>query len=161
MSKLSQRQVVAKVIAARNNGSKADPNAIDWTTPGRPYFAQVSGGEVQANIEKVYDGGARFPEVLPAPTEVGDLTVTRHYDPDIDGEPISYYRNKVGTARFDVNVFTIDTDGNQIGHTRSYANALLTNITEPEGDSSASAPATFALTFAIGQVTSVGVQGTT
>lgn len=160
MSKLSQRQVVAKVIAARSGGSKIDPSAPDWASPMRQYFAQVSGGEIQANIEKVYDGGARFPEVLPAPTEVGDLTVTRHYDPDIDGDPLIYYRDKVGTARFDVNVFTIDADGNQIGNTRSYANALLTNITEPEGDSSASAPATFALTFAIGQVTSVKVSGT-
>lgn len=158
MSKLSQRQVVAKVVAHRDgNGVATEP--FDWDTGltadglQRQYFAQVTGGSVQASVQKVYDGGSTFPEVLPAPIEVGDLTVTRHFDPDSDGAQIEYYRQRVGKARFDVNVYTLDADHQPIGKTRLYPNALLVNLTDPDGDASGGGPATFSLTFAISTVT--------
>jgi len=166
MAKLSQRQVVAQVkshidpVTGRKDGR-------DWWTDARPYFAQVNGGEVQSSVEKVYDGGSTFPEVLPAPIEVGDLTLTRHYDPgepgdeQSDGALLDYYRPRVGRARFDVNVYTIDADGNQIGYTRQYQNVLLVNITDPEGDSSAGGPATFSLTFAVSSVATSKAGGLT
>ena len=43
--KLSQRQIVAKIEASESSS----PNFIG-------YFAQVSGGEITAAVEKVYDG---------------------------------------------------------------------------------------------------------
>lgn len=147
MSKVSQRQIVAQVVpsATQPNTRTAPPNFAEGS---RAYFAQVSGGEVQASVEKVYDGGSSTPEVLPAPIEVGDITVTRHYDPDIDGPLVNVARPLVGKARYDISVFTLDAD-NQIlrGRTRVYARALLVNITEPEGDSSSGGPATFSMTF--------------
>lgn len=158
MPKLSQRQIVAKVLAHRDANGNVAPGAMDWTdgltAEGHPrhYFAQVNGGEVQASVEKVYDGGSTFPEVLPAPIEVGDLTVTRHFDTDSDGPQIEYYRSLVGKARFDVNVYTLDADNVPIGRTRLYRNVLLVNLTDPEGDSSAGGPATFSLTFAVSTV---------
>ena len=66
--KLSQRQIVGSI-----EGIGASPR-FDG------YFAQVSGGEVTAAVEKVYDGGERFPETLCAPADIGDITVTRHYE---------------------------------------------------------------------------------
>ena len=165
MSKLSQRQIVAEVLVHRDeNGVVYDPAAkdLDWNrglTPDgleRKYFAQVSGGEVRASVEKVYDGGSTFPETLPAPLEVGDLTVTRHFDPDSDGPQIAYFRSRVGRARFDVNVYTLDADFNPIGDTRLYRNALLVGLTDPDGDSSAGGPATFSLTFACSSVKVAG-----
>jgi len=165
MAKISQRQVVAMVLAHRENGVKSGP---DWTSPNRPYFAQVNGGEVQSSVEKVYDGGKIFPEVLPAPLEVGDLSVTRHFDPgygqdDPDGDAwrLDYYRSRVGRARFDVQVFSTDADGNLVGLTRQYENVLLVNITDPEGDSSAGGPATFSLTFAVSTVSTSNPGGLT
>lgn len=162
MAKISQRQVVAKVLAHRGpDGNKVDPGALDWTmgttASGEPreYFAQVSGGEIQASVEKVYDGGSTFPEVLPAPIEVGDLTLTRHFDADYetgDAKAMEYYRDRVGKARFDIAVYTLDADNQPIGKTRLYRNALLVNITEPDGDASAGGPATFSLTFAVSTV---------
>lgn len=154
MAKVSQRQIVAAVSpsATQPNTNVVPP---DFTTGSRRYFAQVTGGEVQASVEKVYDGGSTTPEVLPAPIEVGDLTVTRHYDPDSDGDLINAARPLVGKARYNVAVFTLDAD-NQIirGRTRVYPNTLLVNITEPEGDSSSGGPATYSLTFSCENVTS-------
>lgn len=147
MAKVSQRQVVAAIVPHT-------PQPDNQITPpswhaSRTYFAQVSGGEVQASVEKVYDGGSYSPEVLPAPIEVGDITVTRHYDPATDGAPIGQARPLVGKARYDVHVYTLDADLQVIqGLTRVYSNTLLVNITEPEGDSSSGGPATFSLTFA-------------
>ena len=159
MAKLSQRQVVAEVLA--HTDAAGIRQGRDWSTESRKYFAQVNGGEVQSSVEKVYDGGSTFPEVLPAPIEVGDITVTRHYDPDSDGELLDYYRPRVGRARFDVNIYTIDADGNKIGYTRQYQNVLLVNITDPEGDSSAGGPATFSLTFAVAAVATSRAGGLT
>jgi len=79
MAKISQRQVVAKVIPITGkNGDDETTNT--FTSTNRAYFSQVSGGEIQASVEKVYDGGQTFPEVLPSVIEVGDVTVTRHGD---------------------------------------------------------------------------------
>ena len=153
MAKISQRQIVAAVKPSQTQiNSQITPP--DFTASARRYFAQVSGGEVQASVEKVYDGGSTFPEALPAPIEVGDVTVTRHYDPEIDESLIARARTLVGKARYDISIFTLDAD-NQIlrGRTRVYPNTLLVNITEPEGDSSSGGPATFAMTFSCERVT--------
>lgn len=160
MAKISQRQVVAKVIALNGNGQSL-ASTYQFSNGGREYFAQVSGGEVQASVEKVYDGGAKFPDVVPAPIEVGDVTVTRHYDPDIDAPTISYYRDKVGTQRFRIEIYTLDADGNTVGYTRKYERCILVNISEPEGDSASGGPATFSLTFAVGRSTDARAAGET
>lgn len=160
MAKISQRQVVAKVIALNAAGAALADNK-QFSSVNRPYFAQVSGGEIQASVEKVYDGGATFPDVLPAPIEVGDVTVTRHYDPDEDAEIISQYRIQVGKQRFRVEVFTLDADGAVVGKTRKYEKCILVNITEPEGDSSSGGAATFSLTFAVGTTTDASAVGLT
>lgn len=110
MAKISQRQVVAKVIPITGkNGDDETTNT--FTSTNRAYFSQVSGGEIQASVEKVYDGGQTFPEVLPSVIEVGDVTVTRHYDPTDDAATISHYRDKVGKKYFRIEVLTLDADG--------------------------------------------------
>jgi hypothetical protein len=51
-------------------------------------------------------------------------------------------------------VYLTDCDITITGTDRIYVNALLVGITEPEGDASSGAPATFSLTFACQGVTS-------
>jgi len=160
MAKISQRQVVAKVIAIAGKGG-ADTTSNSFTSSTRTYFSQVSGGEIQASVEKVYDGGSTFPEVLPSVIEVGDVTVTRHFDTVIDAPVISYYRDKVGKQYFRVEILTLDADGNQTGYTRKYEDCILVNITEPDGDASSGGPATFSLTFSVSKSTDVAYTGTT
>jgi hypothetical protein len=153
MPKVSQRQVLASIVPVE---PQKHPK---WTGF---YFAQVSGGEITASVEKIYEGGKLRPTVLCAPSEVGDITLTAHYDDDrnqADGptgiaEKIASLRPLVGRAEYDLTVETFDCDLKVPGTDRVYARALLVGITEPDGDSSSGAPATFSLTFAISDVES-------
>jgi len=152
MAKTSQRQILADI-------APVDPNHPKWETFR---FAQVSGGEITASVEKIYEGGSKFPTVLCAPFEIGDITLTAHFDDDyVESDQASgiavklaALRPLVGQSYYNINVKTYDCDIVVIGTDRVYSNALLVGITEPEGDSSSGAPATFALTFAIQSVNS-------
>lgn len=150
MAKVSQRQVLA---------------TIDPVTTGAPKwnlfrFAQVSGGEITASVEKIYTGGSLFPTVLCAPYEIGDITLTAHYDDDVTNaddyngiaRKLQDLRSMVGKAYYNITVATYDCDIRLRGNDRIYNNALLVGLTEPDGDSSSGAPATFALTFSIQNV---------
>jgi hypothetical protein len=148
MAKAAQRQILAKISPVAN----ATPAGPAFA----PYFAQVSGGEVTASVEKIYLGGKLFPEVLPAPAEIGDITVTAHFDNDVTDVAgfLMDARQVVGRARYDVTIYATDTDFGVIqGASRNYPNCLLVGLTDPEGDSSSGAPATFALTFSVSSVT--------
>lgn len=154
--KLSQRQIVCSIVPE-------DDTSPSW---GEFLFAQVSGGEITAAVEKVYAGGDQFPSVLCAPYEIGDITVTAHMDsaeeqstePGLGGSGVAVklasLREKVGRAYYTLNVYLTDCDITITGTDRIYVNALLVGITEPEGDASSGAPATFSLTFACQGVTS-------
>lgn len=140
MPKISQRQVVARVAG--------------WDTPGRPYFAQVSGGEITAPVEKAYDGGAIFPDPLLGPSDISDITVTRHFEPETDGPLLRQYRQLVGRWLTDLTIYSLDRDLNVAvpGTERVYPNVILVGLAEPEGDSASGTAATFSLTFSIGSV---------
>lgn len=153
MAKVSQRQVLANIVPV-------EPDKHPKWTNFR--FAQVSGGEITASVEKIYEGGKLRPTVICAPSEIGDITLTAHYDDDrvaSEGETgiaykIAQLRPLVGRAKYNVTVETYDCDLKVPGTDRVYSNALLVGITEPDGDSSSGAPATFALTFAVEDVES-------
>jgi hypothetical protein len=145
--KLAQRQIVAKI----------EPIAKAVTPPVfLEYFAQVSGGEITASVEKVYDGGAQFPETLCASAEVGDITVTRHWEPGRDDIPMATLRGQVGQAYYNVTISELNCDLKVPGTQRIYSEALCVGLTEPDGDASSGAPATYSLTFSIGGVASDG-----
>ena len=154
MAKVSQRQVLADI-------EPVDLNHPKWETFK---FAQMSGGEITAAVEKIYEGGDKFPKVLCAPYEIGDMTLTAHYDDDVTPSDqgagialkIKQLRDKVGQAYYNINVQTYDCDIVVKQLDRVYNNALLVGMTEAEGDASSGAPATFALTFAIQGVTGGG-----
>lgn len=148
MSKATQRQIVAEISPVRGiRGHSPGPSF------GKKYFSTVSGGEISASVEKVYDGGARFPETLCAPAEIGDITVSKHYDPDEDHGRLNKLRQLVGATYYDVKVYTLNCDLAEPGSERVYPRALLVGLTEPDGDSSSGAPATFSLTFSVSRIT--------
>ena len=144
MAKTAQRQVVAEIKPV-SVGSRRGPRF-------NGKFAQVSGGEITAAVEKVYDGGALFPDVLCAPPEVGDITVTRHFDPDRDGAALKKLRQGVGSSYYDIYVYTLNCDLKEAGTERVYARALCVGLTEPDGDASSGAAASFSITFSISAV---------
>jgi hypothetical protein len=151
MAKVSQRQVLGSVVPV-------EPLKHPKWTGFK--FAQVSGGEITASVEKIYEGGKLRPTVICAPSEIGDITLTAHYDDDRNdsdlasgiAKKLADLRPLVGRAYYDITVETYDCDLKVPGTDRVYPRALLVGITEPDGDSSSGAPATFALTFAISDV---------
>lgn len=163
MAKVSQRQVLAQI---NPSSTSAGAIAVNGATQAAPpefkvgnetfYFAQVSGGEITASVEKIYEGGKSRPTVLCAPSEIGDITLTAHYD-DAETEgalapTIRSLRQYVGTAFYDITVQTFNCGLTSKANDRVYKNALLVGLTEPDGDSSSGAPSTFALTFSISDV---------
>jgi hypothetical protein len=150
MTKVAQRQVLASIVPVSASAPK-------WN---QFKFAQLSGGEITASVEKIYEGGATYPTVICAPYEIGDLTLTAHFDDDTvanDGatgvaDKLRKLRTLVGQAYYDVTVTVYDCGLASPKPDRIYANCLLVGLTEPDGDSSAGAPATFALTFSVQNV---------
>ncbi len=138
MAKLSQRQILAKIAPVTPT--------VHPSLSG--YFAQVSGGEITAAVEKIYVGGEKFPELLCAPSEVGDITLTKHYSDDERGT-INKLRQYVGSAFYNVTIYYLNCDISSGKPDRAYSNCLLVGLTEPDGDSSSGAPATYALTFSV------------
>lgn len=152
MSKIAQRQLVASVTPSQIGNTETPP------APGRDgdltYFAQVTGGEITASVEKIYIGGKLFPEVLCAPAEIGDITVTRHYSSDVDGPFLAGVRQMVGRAYYDIQIDELNCNVAVPELQRSYPQALLVGLTEPDGDAASGAPATYSLTFSIQSVAS-------
>jgi hypothetical protein len=149
MTKVAQRQVLADIAPVNTN----NPTFEGFR------FAQVSGGEITASVEKIYEGGKSRPTVLCAPAEIGDITLTAHYDDDIDvagginiAAKVRALRPLVGQAFYNINIKTYNCDLEEKGTDRVYTSALLVGLTEPDGDSSSGAPSTFALTFSIQDV---------
>lgn len=152
MSKVAQRQIVASINPSAENNALTPPSP--GSDGGNAYFAQVTGGEITASVEKIYIGGKLFPEVLCAPAEIGDITITRHYDHDIDGTFLNGVRQMVGRAYYDITIDELNCNVAIPDVRRTYAQALLVGLTEPDGDAASGAPATYSLTFSIQSVTS-------
>lgn len=162
MSKVAQRQVLATIVPSTFSDNAKQQTNVQANLPkwNGFRFAQVSGGEITASVEKIYEGGKSRPTVLCAPSEIGDITLTAHYDDDMNtslteagiGRKLKDLRRFVGIGYFNLTIAVYNCDIKDPTNDRIYTNALLVGMTEPEGDSSSGAPATFALTFAISDV---------
>lgn len=154
MAKVSQRQILAYLTPAAGTGTT--PPSFPKIDSKDFYFAQVSGGEITASVEKIYEGGKSRPTVLCAPSEIGDITLTAHYDDDETSGKVAptirTLRTWVGTGFYDITVQNFNCGLADKKNDRVYKNALLVGLTEPDGDSSSGAPSTFALTFSISDV---------
>lgn len=156
MGKLvSQRQIYAQIALTDGQTTIVTLNKDTFKDVK---FTQVSGGEITAGVEKVYRGGERFPEVLCAPAEIGDITVTNPYpmkgetDMAVELGAIANLRQLVGRAYFDITVKVTDCGISVVGNDRFYPKCLLVGLTEPDGDASSGTPATYAMTFSVSTV---------
>lgn len=133
---------------------KAAQRQFLWTVDGiSTPFAQKSGGEVTSDATKVWDGGATRPDVISAPAEVGDITLTRPFDPDRDQEVLNRLIALVGQWRTTVSGQPLNGDLRAARvKPRVYPDALLIGVREPESDASSGDAADYELTFAVGGV---------
>lgn len=117
------------------------------------YWAQKSGGEITSDSTKVFDGGALRADVIASPPEVGDITVTRPYDPLRDQEVINQLKSRVGTWVTTISVTPTETDL-RAARVRGdvYPQALLIGLRLPESDAGSGDAADYELTFATGTI---------
>lgn len=122
-------------------------------THTQDYWATKSGGGITAEATKVYDGGKLQPEVITAPPEVDDVTITRPYDPLRDQPIIQRLKREVGLFRTTITVQPAETDLSAARVPPDvYPDAVLTGLTPPESDASSGDAATYELVFAVGSV---------
>jgi hypothetical protein len=113
------------------------------------YWANKSGGESTADTSKAWDGGSLLPEVLSAPAERGNITVSRPYRPAIHQSTRKALAKKVGRWRTTLSVQDTDVDLNPIGRPTTYPDALLVRVSAPDHDAGSGDTAVWELEFAI------------
>jgi len=134
MSKSSQRQFVARVAG------------IEGT------FMTKSGGNSSSDVTKAYDGGSDVPDLIAAPKNVEDVTVSRGYDAVRDEPLLKTLRSKVGSFETTISVTPTDRDYVASADPVVYSPALLIGLNEPEVAADSGDLATFELVFAAGNV---------
>lgn len=113
------------------------------------YFATKSGGEVEAETTKAYDGGNLRPTTMAGPAETSNVTVSRPYRARAHGPQLRNLARLVGRWRTTVKVWDADPDLGPVGSPTVYPEALLVRLARPEGDAASSDAATFELEFAV------------
>lgn len=107
-----------------------------------------TGGGLHADVTKDFDGGASIPDVLGGLPEADDLEIARTFDPVRDLPILATLRPQVGRGRFTVTKQATDANFVKVGKPLTYANCVLTAVSDPESDASSSDVAEFTLTFA-------------
>jgi len=131
----------------------AEVNFTNLSGKGGPEFwAQKSGGDVQAETTKAYDGGKVFPQTLGGPPSVDDITVTAPYERERDWDLYSSVQAAVGQETADITVRngkssfnSGDVQAQQGG--LQYSKALLKSVKGPDVDASSGSASTWSLTF--------------
>lgn len=133
MAKSAKRQFLVKVAGITGN------------------FMTKTGGEFTADTTKVYDGGSLQPDTLAGPAQGSNVVITRAYDYTRDSTVLASLVQQVGRWRTTVSVTPTDQDLVAIGTPRTFPNALLVGVTEPEVDASSGDPGILQLEFSVGQ----------
>lgn len=131
------------------NDPAASRQQLVEVAPFPGYFATKTGGEITADVTKVWDGGARRPENMAGPPSTADVVVGRPYRPGIHGPILKDLARRVGSWRTTISVWDTDPELGPIGTPVVYANALLVGLTRPDLDASSSDPSSLSLAFAV------------
>lgn len=117
----------------------------------QPWMTKT-GGDKTAGTNKVYDGGSLIPQVIAGPAEVGDITVTKAYDPEQDQDLVTRLLAQVGQWSTTVSVASLLPDMSAAKVKPRVYSGMLTGVKEPETDAGAGDASTIELTFAISSV---------
>ena len=112
------------------------------------YFATKSGGSMEADASREFDGGSLTPEVMTSPAVPTDITVGRPFKPGRDAALLARLRPLVGRWRTSVSQQPTDIDLVPVGKPTVY-NGVLTAVNDPEADASSGDSARIELTFAV------------
>ena len=129
--------------------------AGNTTFPTTMYFATFSGGRSSADVTKVWSGGSLIPDLLSAPTEVENITLSKPWDPATDSALLIALRDKVGELVTSVTVTDTDRDLAPSTTSRTFNECLLVGVTEPEVDAASGDAASWEIEFAVKSIAAV------
>ena len=112
-----------------------------WMTKG--------GGGIQADSNKIFDGGSLRPSIITSPPTTEDVVISRAYKQSRDESILQNLRGKVGRYTTTITVQPTDQDLIAVGRPTVYADAVLVGLTEPELNSDSGDVANFELTFSV------------
>ena len=119
---------------AQSNAAKSN-HAKVWLSKilqgGQPrFFAAMTGGEVSADVTKEFDGGSLTPESSAGAPQIGNITITLRYKPQVDAAFLKKLRAQVGVYRDTLTVLDTDANLNAIAGVtpRVYPDALLVRV---------------------------------
>jgi hypothetical protein len=116
------------------------------------YFVSRTGGDNQANIQAVYDGGSLVPDLVAGRPRPTNVVVTRVWDPERDGPIHHDYGNRVGRWTTNITIQPTDADLTPVGEARTYPGAKLARMGEPPADAQSDDPSRWEAEFAVAQM---------
>lgn len=123
------------------------------TVAGWPgFFVSRTGGDTQANVQKVYDGGALQPDLVSGRPMTNNVVATRHFDPDRDGPLRARYKSQVGKYRTTVSVQPCTPDLIPTGPADVYPDAVLSRMGTPGANAQSDDPSEYEIEFTVGRV---------
>lgn len=115
------------------------------------YFVTRTGGDKQANVQKVYDGGALEPDLVPGRPQTNNVVVQRNWDPDRDGPIVASYDRLIGRWVTTVSIQPTYADLSPAGVAKVYPLAMLSRMGQPGANAQSDDPSTFEAEFTIGK----------
>lgn len=114
------------------------------------YFMTKTGGNITSTVTKAYDGGSAVPDLIAAPKNVDDVTISRGFDPVRDGQLLRNLRGRVGVFETTLTVTPTNRDYAAVDSPVVYSPALLIGLNEPEVAADSGDLAAYELIFAVG-----------
>lgn len=115
-------------------------------------WATRTGGETTSDTTPVWDGGELYPDILAAPPQVGNVTISRPVDDDRDLTELKRLRKLVGKLRTTVTEQPTDGDLFPIGDPTVYPGALLVRAAGGDYDAASGDPRRIELEWATPRV---------
>lgn len=118
-------------------------------------FTQQEGGEKSAETSKWYDGGSTVPNVISAPPETGDVTLTNAFDPEADSDLIKSCLAQIGTMRATITRAPLYGDMTRVASAKPdvYTDAVLKSCVPVEVDANSGDVAVYKFVFSPADLT--------
>ncbi|QGZ17118.1 tail tube protein [Arthrobacter phage DrYang] len=107
-----------------------------------------TGGALNSDVVRDYDGGATTPDLIGGAPTADDLELSRAFDPVRDLPLLEKLRKEVGRGRYTITKQPTDANMTKVGKPLTYANCLLLSVNDPESDSNSSDTSPITVKFA-------------
>ncbi|ASX98689.1 tail tube protein [Arthrobacter phage Colucci] len=101
-------------------------------------WASSTGGTLNADVTRDYDGGAATPDLIGGAPTADDLELSRGFDPVRDLPLLAKLRKEVGRGRYTITKQPTDANFTKVGTPLTYANCVLMSVNDPESDANSS-----------------------